>query len=86
LCEDADENGENREAGQQTMLHHLHCYHHHLQSTPALIQAYFSASPLINFLFSLDIQSLSFRTVMQNHSKFLQNGFLLSLKKFAQIL
>jgi hypothetical protein len=84
--QDADENGENREAGQQTMLHHLHCYHHHLQSTPALIQAYFSASPLINFLFSLDIQSLSFRTVMQNHSKFLQNGFLLSLKKFAQIL
>jgi hypothetical protein len=48
--QDADENGENREAGQQTMLHHLHHYHHHLQSTPALIQAYFSASSLIDFL------------------------------------
>jgi hypothetical protein len=56
-------------------------------SSPLLLRSKpTSLLPHLLIFFSLDIQSLSFRTVMQNHSKFLQNGFLVTLKKFAQIL
>jgi hypothetical protein len=56
-------------------------------SSPLLLQSKpTSLLPHLLIFFALDVQRLSFRRVMQNHSKFLQNGFLVSLKKFARTL
>jgi hypothetical protein len=80
--QDADENGENRSRLCCTIFIVTITI-----SSPLLLRSKpTSLLPHLLIFFSLDIQSLSFRTVMQNHSKFLQNGFLLSLKKIAQIL